>query len=96
LVFGVMLTSKSPWARFETSWVELGATAVVCLGLLITLCRVYFRTNWLVAAQTTEGTSVYAIGVALMTKYLVPFEVAGVLLFVVMVGAAQLARQERK
>jgi NADH:ubiquinone oxidoreductase subunit 6 (subunit J) len=96
LVFGVMLTSKSPWARLETSWVELGAAAVVCLGLLATLCMVYLRTSWPVVAQTTEGTSVYAIGVALMTKYLVPFEVAGVLLFVVMVGAAQLARQEKK
>jgi NADH:ubiquinone oxidoreductase subunit 6 (subunit J) len=36
------------------------------------------------------------IGVALLTRYLVPFEAAAVLLFIVMVGAAHLARQEKK
>ena len=41
------------------------------------------------------GTPVAAIGRRLLTVYLVPFEVAGVLLMIVMVGAAHLARQEK-
>jgi NADH-quinone oxidoreductase subunit J len=41
------------------------------------------------------GASVADLGRELLTTYLVPFEVAGVLLMIVMVGAAHLARQEK-
>ena len=40
------------------------------------------------------GAAIAEIGRTLLTTYLVPFEVAGVLLMIVMVGAAHLARQE--
>jgi NADH:ubiquinone oxidoreductase subunit 6 (subunit J) len=96
LIFGVMLTSKSPWARYETHPVELSAAVVVCVGLFSTLCLVFSSMRWPVVQWETEGTAVRDIGVALLTRYLVPFEAAAVLLFIVMVGAAHLARQEKK
>jgi NADH-quinone oxidoreductase subunit J len=96
LIFGVMLTSKSSWARYETQPVELAAAVIVCLGLFSTLCLVFSRMHWSVVHRETEGTAVRDIGVALLTRYLVPFEAAAVLLFIVMVGAAHLARQEKK
>jgi len=95
LVFGVMLTSKSPWARFEPRKIEVfGATVVsgtlfVCLSLLLT------RADWTTTALPVAGTAMTALGHSLMTTYLVPFELAGVLLMIVMVGAAHLARQEK-
>jgi NADH:ubiquinone oxidoreductase subunit 6 (subunit J) len=96
LIFGVMLTSKSPWARYETHPVELSAAVVVCVGLFSTLCLVFSSMRWPVVQWETQGTAVREIGVALLTRYLVPFEAAAVLLFIVMVGAAHLARQEKK
>jgi len=94
LVFGVMLTSKSPWVRFDPPRVELIAAAVVCLALVVSLCTVLARTVWSSAEGIVPGATVAAFGERLLTTYLVPFEVAGVLLMIVMVGAAHLARQE--
>ena len=95
LVFGVMLTSKSPWARFEPRKLELTAAAVVCGTLLVTLCAVMHRTIWPATEGVVAGAAVADFGRQLMTTYVVPFEVAGVLLMIVMVGAAHLARQEK-
>jgi NADH-quinone oxidoreductase subunit J len=95
LVFGVMLTSKSPWARFEPAKRELLAAAVVCGVLLVSLCMVLFRAIWPVTEGFVPGAAVADLGRALLTTYLVPFEVAGVLLMIVMVGAAHLARQDK-
>ncbi len=96
LVFGVMLTSKSPWARFEAPKWELIAATVVCGGLFVTLCTLLGRTAWPdIVSAATPGTSIAAIGRALITQYLVPFEMAGVVLMIVMVGAAHMARQEK-
>ncbi len=95
LVFGVMLTSKSPWARFDTPKSELFAAGVVCLALMTSLATVLTRASWHGTTQVVPGATMMAIGKTLLTTYLVPFEVAGVLLMVVMVGAAHLARQEK-
>jgi len=94
LVFGVMLTSKSPWVKFECPKVELLLAGAVCAALLGCLCIVLTGATWAGTAQVVPGASVAAIGKSLMTTYLVPFEVAGVLLMIVMVGAAHLARQD--
>lgn len=95
LVFGVMLTSKSPWARFDTPKSEQFAAAVVCIALVVSLATVLTRAVWHSAEQVVPGATMMAIGKSLVATYLVPFEVAGVLLMVVMVGAAHLARQEK-
>lgn len=95
LVFGIMLTSKSPWVRFEPSKWETAAAMVVCGTLLITLCTLLGRAVWNPVTGVVPGTAVADLGRALLTTYLVPFEFAGVLLMIVMVGAAHLARQEK-
>jgi NADH:ubiquinone oxidoreductase subunit 6 (subunit J) len=94
LIFGVMLTSKSPWARFDTPKVELVGAGVVCLTLAVCLCTVLSRTTWAGSREIVPGATMAALGERLLTTYVVPFEAAGVLLMIVMVGAAHLARQE--
>ena len=96
LIFGVMLTSKSPWVRFQPRRWELVGAGVVCAALLITFWMVLYRAVWRGVEELVPGAAVAELGRLLLTKYLVPFEVAGVLLFIVMVGAAHLARQEKK
>ncbi len=95
LIFGVMLTSKSPWARFEVGKLELVGAAAVCGSLLAALCVVVYQAVWPGLEGVVPGASVADLGRQLLTTYLVPFEVAGVLLMIVMVGAAHLARQEK-
>jgi len=95
LIFGVMLTSKSPWVRFDTPKVELVGAGVVCLALAACLSVILSRTTWAGTKEIVPGATVAALGERMLTTYLVPFEVAGVLLMIVMVGAAHLARQEQ-
>ena len=95
LVFGVMLTSKSPWVRFEPARWELAGAGVACGGMFIVLCTVACRAVWPDAGAASSGTAIAAIGRALMSQYVVPFEMAGVVLMIVMVGAAHMARQQK-
>lgn len=95
LIFGVMLTSKSPWVRFEPRrWEWIGA-GIVSVALLVTLCVMLAHAIWPEAGGEVPSFGVADLGHRLLTTYLVPFEVAGVLLMIVMVGAAHLARQEK-
>lgn len=101
IIFGVMLTTQSPWAKFKPHLVEILAGVVVCGGLFAGLVAALLATDWHSAqagGATLEPASytVATIGKALLTTYLVPFELASVLLLAVMIGAAYLARTERR
>ncbi|UCG15318.1 MAG: NADH-quinone oxidoreductase subunit J [Phycisphaerales bacterium] len=95
LIFGVMLTAKSPRARLDTKPSQIWAAWAVCVLLLVALMTVIGRAEWPAQNPEAGGLPVAALGQELLTTYLVPFEVASVLLLVVMIGAAYLARQEK-
>lgn len=95
LIFGVMLTSKSPWVRFDAKPIELVLGGATCGAMLVALCTLLYRTVWSGVEAVTPGVAIIDLGRSLLTTYLVPFEAAGVLLFIVMVGAAHLARETR-
>ena len=97
IIFGVMLTSKNPFMQLETSRFEKVLGVLVALltagGMLVAI----FATEGLGSGKDlSEGyEQVQLIGEALLTKYLVPFEVSAVLLLVVMIGAAYMARRRK-
>jgi len=96
IVFGVMLTSKSPWVLFEPTRKQIVGGVIVALLLALGLGTMIMNTYWPTpAGQMTASPTVRAVGVMLLTEYLVPFEAASVLLLVVMIGAAYLARPEK-
>lgn len=96
IVFGVMLTSKSPWVVFEPSRPQIIAAVIVSALLAYGLCTMLLQCYWpLPASQLLASPQVKAVGTSLLTDYLVPFEAASVLLLVVMIGAAYLARPEK-
>ena len=94
LIFGVMLTGRSPWVRLDIKPAEMLAAAGVGTALLVTLVAMIAVTQWPEEIGVAGGFSVGELGRELLTTYLVPFEVASVLLLVVMIGAGYLARQE--
>jgi NADH-quinone oxidoreductase subunit J len=95
IIFGVMLTSKSPWVRFTPTRVQVLAGAVVAALLAFGLSMLLLSANWPQADHALNPPAVRDLGNALLTDYLVPFEVASVLLLVVMIGAAYMARGEK-
>jgi NADH-quinone oxidoreductase subunit J len=98
IVFGVMLTSKSPFSRYEPKLVEVVIAASINLVLLIALVLGILNTNFRVqpGSETAGHYPIDLLGQALLGDYLVPFELASVLLLAVMIGAAYLAKGRRR
>jgi NADH-quinone oxidoreductase subunit J len=93
IIFGVMLTSKSPFSRFGPKpgevIVAITASVILFAALVMAIQSAAFRPQ---ALDTTQKYPVVALGQALLGDYLVPFELASVVLLVVMIGAAYLAK----
>ena len=67
----------------------------VCGGLLILLLRVSITTKWKLPGPTSIGEeATERIGEHLFTDYLLPFELASILLLMAMIGAIVLARRD--
>lgn len=104
IIFGVMLTSKSPFSRFEPKRAEVIVAVSISLLLLVTLLlgiRNFVRTiPFSDAPGPVEAPltpyPIDLLGRALLGDYLVPFELSSVLLLVVMIGAAYLAKGRRR
>ena len=95
IVFGVLLTDRVP-EEFRVTKARNYLPALLAAGLVFAaLAGAAMSAKWpkLVQGQLPEAkTTVEAIGRSLLTDYLIPFEFASVLLLVVLVGAARLAR----
>jgi NADH-quinone oxidoreductase subunit J len=99
IIFGIMLTSRipgRPTAVSNSRWFAGTLLGLAAMGFLITL---YMREDFGTAAVPVSNarfTMVNRFGIALMTDYLLPFEVAGLLLLVTLVGAALIAAARNK
>jgi NADH-quinone oxidoreductase subunit J len=96
IVFGVMLTSKSPFSRFEPKLMEVVIASALGLVLLGSLIAAIIATPFVSAPVENGPYPIEKLGQALLGDYLVPFEIASVLLLVVMIGAAYLAKGRRR
>ncbi|HTL28781.1 MAG TPA: NADH-quinone oxidoreductase subunit J [Tepidisphaeraceae bacterium] len=96
IIFGVMLTSKSPFSRFEPKPVEvviaISVASVIFFALVLAISRAKFASN----AIETGAYPIDKLGQTLLGDFLVPFEIVSVLLLVVMIGAAYLAKGRRR
>jgi len=95
IIFGVMLTSTSPYSRFEPKAIEVVIALFSAIVLLTALMLVAVRTPFTNAGNGGVSTSIDAFGQSLLGNFVVPFELASVLLLVIMIGAAYIARGRR-
>lgn len=102
IVFGVMLTARNPYMRTQPKRGEIVMASVASLVLFSGLVSVAMAGPWpdlpgqVAATQPARVAAVREIGNALLTDYLVPFEATSVLLLAAMIGAAYLARPEKR
>ena len=93
LLFGVMLTHKlyDLNLKSETFQVLPAVMAVLCaFGILATSM---LHTRWHGGGQSPAVPTTAAIGELLMKDYILPFEVASILLLVALIGAAMIVRR---
>jgi NADH-quinone oxidoreductase subunit J len=95
----MLLGAERAGARLLLAWqapLAIGLTVlVVLLGALLLLNTAPFEVVDLPAAEITEGTA-EAIGQALYSVWLFPFEAVSILLLVAMIGAVVMTRQETR
>jgi len=93
ILFGVMLTNRIYNLNLETATFQVVPGAMVSLAVFVLLTTVITRTPWSQASIIEDGPTTARIGRSLMTEYVLPFEVASVLLLVALLGAAMLVRR---
>ncbi len=95
----MLLGAEKIGARLLLTWqtpLAIGlAVVVVLLGALLLLNTAPVEVVDLPAAEITQGTA-EAIGQALYSVWLFPFEAVSILLLVAMIGAVVMTRDERK
>ena len=62
--------------------------------MLVMLINIVFDTNWNVQDLIYRESTVNEIGVMLLSKYLLPFEIVSILLLAALIGAAMLSRKK--
>ena len=94
LLFGIMLTTKITTVRISHANVQRGVGALIVTAIFAGLIWMINFTPWLQISSYEPQQTVHDIGTLLMTDFLLPFEVASVLLLGALIGAAVLARKE--
>jgi len=97
VLFGVMLTTNVISVDMRTGTFQTLPAVLVVAALAGTLVGIFWTTDWKIAPDAVgfERTAP-RIGEMLLSGYLLPFEVASVVLLVALVGAAMIARREKK
>lgn len=96
ILFGIMLVNKrEDFVAIRNAWIGRAVTAVVCSGLFALLSSMVLATPWAFSGAPAAGDeSTVIIGKHLFSDFLLPFELASVLLLMALIGAIVLARRE--
>lgn len=93
IIFAVMLTRRimdPQQPRFNSQWGLVGGFAAL---LFVGLAAVVTRVAWPVVAGAAPADAIQQLGAGFVGAYVVPFEVASILLVVAMIGAIIIARE---
>ena len=93
LIFGVMLTTNMINVDLNTKPLKSLPAVIVVAIVAALLVSTMVSTNWKKIQPEYADSTVNKIGELLLTQYLLPFEIASIVLLVAIVGAAFLARR---
>ena len=95
ILFAIMLVNKKEdLAPIPGLLIRRLLSGGVCVGLFALLTRVVVTTPWAKGPMPIGEEATVRIGEHLFTDYLLPFELASVLLLMAMIGAIVLARRD--
>lgn len=101
IVFGIMLTARGPQLTEQVRPAQRVVATGLGFILFIALCALTLpafsaTTSANATLDTPRSAEVSQIGAALLGEYSLPFQMLALLLLAVMIGAAYLARPEKK
>ena len=95
-LFAVMLTHRISDVNVSNRAVGRGPGLVVVGIVLVWMLQVAGRAVWVVKEPGTPAPTTYGIGQAFLTDFVLPFEVASIVLLAALVGAIVVSRKEVK
>jgi len=97
IIFAVMLTRGVMQPKGSALNTQAGLAAVVSAAMLFILIRVLPNFNYPVAAGVdVPADSILRLGNSFVNEFVLPFELASVLLLAAMIGAIYIAREHKK
>src|SRR6478672_6569216 len=96
ILFAIMLVNKrEDFQPLPNAWVRRGLTGLVCVSLFALLSTMVLATPWSLSNAPSAGDdAIVVIGKHFFSDFLLPFELASILLLMALVGAIILARRE--
>lgn len=95
LLFGIMLTQRMVEGEIRSGRIQFIPT-MIAIGILFSLLMfVIFRTPWHIQGPANFQQTTAEIGRLLMTEWILPFEIASILLLAALVGSVSIARLRR-
>ena len=97
ILFAIMLVNKrEDFKNIPGRWIRNLSTGVVCGGLFVLLGTMILVTPWSINSTSPAviENTIVEIGKHFFSDFLLPFELASVLLLMAMVGAIILARRD--
>ncbi|HSE39741.1 MAG TPA: NADH-quinone oxidoreductase subunit J [Acidobacteriota bacterium] len=95
LLFGIMLTQRMVEADIRTGRIQFIPAIIAMIILFGFLSYLIFKTPWKIQQPAAFQETTSQIGTLLMTEWLLPFEVASILLLAALVGAVSIARAKK-
>jgi NADH:ubiquinone oxidoreductase subunit 6 (subunit J) len=93
LLFGVMLTHRLYNLSLMTEVVQVIPGLIIASSVFLVLAFVGLATPWHRVVDKPLIPTTAAIGTSFLTGYLLPFEIASILLLIALIGAAMLVRR---
>ena len=97
ILFAIMLVNKTEtFKQVKGRVIRQISTALVCAGLFVLLSTMVLATPWQLSdiSPAVIDNTIVTMGKHFFSDYLLPFEIASVLLLMAMVGAIILARRD--
>jgi NADH-quinone oxidoreductase subunit J len=94
LLFGVMLTHKLYSLNLQTETFQIFPGMLIAFAVFVSLALVATHTRWNSVPAKELVPTTEAIGRSFMNEYVLPFEIASILLLVALIGAAMLVRRK--
>jgi len=97
ILFGIMLTNRISGKPLITESHHIIKSAIISVGMFLILVIAYQKTSFnQVEPAPSQGNHINKIGIELMSTYVAPFEIGGILLLVCLIGAALMASSFKK
>ncbi|MFN8545114.1 MAG: NADH-quinone oxidoreductase subunit J [Candidatus Binatia bacterium] len=93
-LFAVMLTHRIADVQVSNRSVGRLAGLLVVGGVFVWMVRAATSAAWVTKDLAAPANTIYGVGDAFLTTYMLPFEIASVVLLAVLIGAIVVSRKE--